>query len=184
MARHLEIDPSAVSRILSGQRRMKMNEANSIAFFLGAPVSEVLRHAGVSVDNEGQPTRVLLAATINSAGQIERLMDPRPLPPSVIERAQAAVIGQGNGRIIAAQVRASEGPLAVLDDAVVLFKHTHDVEASAIGALSICRLHEGEQIMAKIERARKTGEARIVCTSGKIKEVVLQTATPVMAIIP
>ncbi|MGJ5032254.1 helix-turn-helix domain-containing protein [Bradyrhizobium sp. HKCCYLS2038] len=186
LARHLELDVSAVSRMFSGSRKMKMNEASAIAHFLGAPVSEVLKHAGVSVDIDGQPTRIMLAAAINEKGQIERLKDPRPLPQQIIDRANAAISMRetGNSRILAAQIRATQGPLTFLDDAVVLFGHTEGVERAAIGVLAICRSNQGEQILAKIERARKTGEARVVCVDGKVKEFALDTATPVIAIIP
>lgn len=161
-----------------------MEEANAIALFLNAPVTEVLRHAGVSMSEDGSPSRVLLAATVGDKGQIERLTDPKPLPSSVIERAQAAITLHGSGKVIAAQIRASTGPLAVMDDAVVLFSHTDTVESTAIGVLAICRTYQGDQLIAKIERARKTGEAKIMTVSGKSRELVLQTATPVLAIIP
>lgn len=183
LARHMDIDASAVSRMLSGQRRMKMEEASMIALFLGVQVREVLSHAGVAVDLDGQPTRVLLAATIDEKGRLKRLTDPRPLPQSVIDRAQAA-IGSNNGKVLAAQVRATSGPLALMDDAVVLFDHTDTVEPAAIGALAICRLKDGEQIMAKVERARKTGEATIRRSTGESVEAILSNATPVLAIIP
>lgn len=184
MARHMELDPSAVSRMLSGQRKMQMEEAGAIARFLGAPVAEVLKHAGIALDVEGHPTRVLLAATVNATGAIMRLTEPRPLPQQVIDRAQAALSPRGNTRVIAAQVRAPKGPLAMWDDAVVLFGYTETVEPSAIGVLSVCRLMSGEQILAKIERARKTGEARIVGLDHEPREVMLDTATPVLAVIP
>ena len=183
LARHLDVDASAVSRMLSGKRKMKMEEANQIALFLGAPVSEVLKHAGVAIDLDGQPTRILLAATIDEGGHIHRLMEPKPLPQSVIERAQAA-IGQRNGKVIAAQIRATTGALSVMDDAVVLFAPTEIVDADAIGALSICRTQEGEQFFGRVERARKTGEAYVVCPTGKETECILVTAAPVLAIIP
>jgi len=186
LARHLEVDVSAVSRMFSGSRKMKMNEASAIAHFLGTPVSEVLKHAGVAVDLDGQPTQVMLAAAINEKGQLERLAEPRPLPQAIIDRAQAAVTlsNPGDSRILAAQVRAMQGPLAFLDDAVVLFGHTEGVERAAIGVLAICRSQKGEQVIAKIDRARKTGEARVVCVDGKAREFALETATPVIAIIP
>lgn len=184
LARHIGVDKSAVSRMLAGKRKMRMDEANAIANFIAAPVSLVLKHAGVAMDIDGQPTRILLAATINEKGQVEKLSDPRPLPQSVIDRAQAAIAKHGNGKIIAAQVRAMTGPLAVMDDAVVLFKYTDTVDHGAIGTLSICRSHSGEQMMARIECARKTGEARVVCADGKVREFDLHTATPVLAIIP
>lgn len=174
------LDPSAVSRMLTGFREMQQSEAVALANFLRAPVSEILRHAGVTID--GEPTPIPLVATINERGQIERLPNPRPLPPSIIRRAAQSIDAIPN--VVAAQIRALNGPLTVLDDAVVLFTSTEDVEASAVGVLSICRNFDGEQILAKIERARKTGESRIVEIDGNVKEFDLQTATPILAIIP
>ncbi len=72
----------------------------------------------------------------------------------------------------------------MFDDAVILFTATEAVENDAIGSLAICRSYDGDQFLAKIDRARKTGEARIVTISGKTKEVVLQTASVVLAIMP
>jgi phage repressor protein C with HTH and peptisase S24 domain len=48
LARHLRLAPSAVSRMLKGERQMKQLETVQIAGFLGVSVDEVLRHA---VDN-------------------------------------------------------------------------------------------------------------------------------------
>jgi len=183
LATHMGLDVSAVSRTFSGARKMQLSEAQAIAQFLQAPVSEVLRQAGMAVDLDGQPTRILLAATVDAGGKIERLKEAKPLPQSVIDRAQAAIRPE-HGSILAAQIMALNGPLMVLDDAVVLFRATDGVEPAAIGALSICRTFDGEQILAKIERARKTGEARVILTSGKVREFRLHTATPILAILP
>jgi len=125
----------------------------------------------------------LLAMTIDEKGYLHKLMDPKPLPQAIIERAQAA-IGLSNRKVIAAQVRASSGAMGLMDDPVVLFNHTDVVEPSAIGALSICRTREGEQFYGKVERARKTGEAYVKCPTGNEGECQLVTATPVIAIIP
>jgi phage repressor protein C with HTH and peptisase S24 domain len=46
LARHLRLAPSAVSRMLKGERQMKLLEAVQIAAFLGVSQEEVLRHAG------------------------------------------------------------------------------------------------------------------------------------------
>jgi transcriptional regulator with XRE-family HTH domain len=184
LARHLNIDASAASRMLSGQRKMKMEEANEIARFLNAPVSEVLRHAGISFNDDNVSDKILLVATVAENGTVQRLLDPKPLPPDIIERARAAIDIYSDGKVLAAQVRATKGMLSICDDAVLLFRHTDHVDTTAIGSLAVCRLREGEQLFARIERARKTGEARIMTADGKVKEVQLQTATPVLAIIP
>lgn len=183
LARHLDIDASAVSRMLSGQRRMKMEEAGKIALFIGATVKEVLSHAGVAVDLDGLPTRVLLTSTIDERGRLKPMSESRPLPQSVIERAQAA-IGKRNDKVLAAQIRASSGPLALLDDAVLLFAPTDIVDPAAVGTLSICRTKDGDQVLARLERSRKTGESSIRRVIGEPTEVVILNATPVLAILP
>lgn len=184
LARHLNLDASAVSRMFSGQRKMQMDEAQSIARFLNAPLAEVMRHAGVAKDLDGLPTRILLAATINEKGIVSRLKDPKPLPQSIIDRAQAAITSDRNSCVIAAQIRASKGPLAMWDDAVVLFDPTDRVHGDAIGSLAICRKMDGEQMLVRVERARKTGEATVRCASDVTLDVTLDTASPVIAVIP
>jgi phage repressor protein C with HTH and peptisase S24 domain len=48
LARHLRLAPSAISRMLKGERQMKLLEAVQIAAFLGVSQDDVLRHAGDS----------------------------------------------------------------------------------------------------------------------------------------
>lgn len=163
-----------------------MDEADPIAQFLEVPVSEVLKHAGVSFGADKQPTIIAITATLDEAGKVAALIEPRPLPQWVIDRAYAAIRAHGDGsdKIVAAQIRALNGPLAFLDDALVLFKQSDNIETGAIGNLSICRAHTDELILAKIERARITGEARVLTIGGEVQELDLQAATPVLAILP
>lgn len=48
LARHLRLAPSAISRMLKGERQMKLLEAVQIAAFLGVSQDDVLHHAGDS----------------------------------------------------------------------------------------------------------------------------------------
>ncbi len=59
LARHLRLAPSAISRMLKGERQMKLLEAVQVAAFLGVSQDEVLRHAGANVDApaSGEPAR-------------------------------------------------------------------------------------------------------------------------------
>src|SRR3954454_8654468 len=50
LARHLRLAPSAVSRMLKGERQMKLLEAVQVANFLGVSQEDVLRHAGAAAD--------------------------------------------------------------------------------------------------------------------------------------
>lgn len=185
LAKNLGMDPSAVSRTLSGQRKMQMEEARQIANFLRVPVSDVMSHAGVSIAPNGAPNRIMLAAVITEDGLLDRLLAPKTLPHALIERAHAAISKAGNGRIIAAQIRASDGPLGLWDDAVVLFMPTEIVEPDAIGTLAIYRRRDTDkQGIARLLRARKTGEALIQNVDGGTAELILETAAPILAILP
>jgi phage repressor protein C with HTH and peptisase S24 domain len=69
LARHLGLAPSAVSRMLKGDRQMKLLEAVQTAAFLGVSQEDVLRHAGdesatppsTEPGRRGRPPRVASA---------------------------------------------------------------------------------------------------------------------------
>ena len=76
LARHLGLAPSAISRMLKGERQMKLLEAVQIAAFLGISQDEVLRHAGANTEaaapagattapggRRGRPPRALVSPT-------------------------------------------------------------------------------------------------------------------------
>jgi phage repressor protein C with HTH and peptisase S24 domain len=50
LARQLRLAPSAISRMMKGERQMKLLEAVQIATFLGVSQDEVLSHAGAAAD--------------------------------------------------------------------------------------------------------------------------------------
>ncbi len=52
LATHLEIDPSAVSLMLRGLRKMSAEEANLISGLLTIPVTEVLARAGIPIEED------------------------------------------------------------------------------------------------------------------------------------
>jgi phage repressor protein C with HTH and peptisase S24 domain len=57
LARHLGLPPSAVSRMLRGERQMKLLEAVQTAQFLGVSQDEVLRRAGDTDAPPAEPAR-------------------------------------------------------------------------------------------------------------------------------
>jgi phage repressor protein C with HTH and peptisase S24 domain len=77
LARHLRLAPSAVSRMLKGERQMKQLETVQIAGFLGISPEEVLRHA---VDN----------AASAAAADVPRPGRGRPPSPSTPAAPRAA----------------------------------------------------------------------------------------------
>ena len=87
LARHLRLAPSAVSRMMRGERQMKLLEAVQVAAFLGVSQDEVLRHAGAEIE---QPPRV---------GPPRRGRPPRPttLSPAVPRAEPMPIRSAGRG---------------------------------------------------------------------------------------
>lgn len=52
LAKMLNLDPAAVSYMLSGKRKMTQAEAKEIAGYLLVPVTEVMRQAGIDVQDD------------------------------------------------------------------------------------------------------------------------------------
>src|SRR6185312_15305947 len=92
LARHLRLAPSAVSRMLKGERQMKLLEAVQVSAFLGVPQDEVLSHAGANLD----PPPGLAAGPAGPArrGRPPR-MGPAPIAPSRGEPIPIRSAGRG-----------------------------------------------------------------------------------------
>jgi len=183
MAAKTSISVDKISKMLSGVRGMPAEEKTAIAIFLQVTPDEVEQHMGKNKDPSGLPVAILLTSTIDRDGRIASIREPRSLPPSIVERAQA-MVGENTQHVIAAQIRAADGLLAFLDDAVLLYRYSNSVEYGAGHGLSICRTKTEKPMLARIESARKTGEAKIRTVDGDVREVDLISATPVLAIIP
>lgn len=179
LARHVGLDPSAMSRLINGKRQLQTKEVTAIASFLGAEPDEVLRRVGIATP---APKGVTIGAIVDEAGKVQGLQEPVALPPGVIERAAVGVKDVSTLR--AAQVRVQgEGPLSMWDDAVVLYQETSDV-AQAIGTLAVVETTKGEHLLAHVDRARKTGEATLRSPGGKAREVAIRSASPVLSVVP
>ena len=94
LARHLRLAPSAISRMLKGDRQMRLLEAVQVAAFLGVSQDEVLQHAGASIE---PPVDAISGPT----GPARRGRPPRAMPsPPAAPRAEPIPIrsaGRGGG---------------------------------------------------------------------------------------
>lgn len=85
LAKKMEIGPSALSLIFSGQRRMKNEEAAAIALHLNVSLADVLAHAGVNLAGVARPT---ISVPVPS-GRVIKLEIPPGVTPKDWELASA-----------------------------------------------------------------------------------------------
>ena len=86
LAKHLELDPSAVSLMLRGRRTMTADEANRISGLLTIPVTEVLAQAGVQIEEDARSMSIRASIDGHSvlhpitAKAARRVSAPRDVP--------------------------------------------------------------------------------------------------------
>lgn len=71
LAKKMGLDPASMSYMLSGKRRMSMEEAKTIAGHLLVPVTEVMRQAGIEVQDDVR--KVPVAGYIGGGGLVTLL---------------------------------------------------------------------------------------------------------------
>ena len=94
LAKFLGVDPSAITLMLDGKRKMQLEEAEKIASFIGEPVNSVLRAAGLQMRDR----KCKIIGYVNARGQIERenfgLTDVPSLLPDGVSAVRIRATGQ------------------------------------------------------------------------------------------
>lgn len=85
LAKRMGIDPSALSLIFSGARRLKNEEAAALALNLNVPLADVLSHAGVNMAGVARPT---ISIPVPS-GRVVRVEMPPGITPREWELVSA-----------------------------------------------------------------------------------------------
>lgn len=170
LARKLGLDQSAISLTFAGRRRMKFEEAAGIARLLGYPVSDVLRHAGVPVE-DGQQT-VPITGWLDGAGEIhcfdpadlDRALTPQPMP-------------DGSAAL---QCRTADSALAYMDG-WLLFRVAPD-PVPAVERFSVIRMRNGIKTVGIVRRGYRKGRWNIAGPAFQATDVDVEWAAPIAAI--
>lgn len=94
LARDMDLDPSAVSLMLRGKRRMTLAEAKKIADLLVLPATEVIRAAGVTIQDDMVSVPVKLHFDAAGVGMSARTEKRIQAPFDTPKDAYAAQIRQ------------------------------------------------------------------------------------------
>lgn len=182
MAKHLEIDPSALSRALSGTRKIQMHEVQAMAEHLRLPVALILEKSGLDAGQIPQDAEIILTFQINKAGKLIEHDETLPLQYRIVDKAKTRL--SSKTQVVAADISAIDGPLAFLDGATVLFRNVDEVEGQLNGEFCVVTLSDRSRHLARLLSIRPTGEASLEFPDGSKAKDRLQAASPVLALIP
>lgn len=183
LARHLDLPSSAMVRLFSGTRQMKMDEVEKIARFLNVSVDDVLIHAGINLGSKAM-SDISLQNVINDDGSVRASPQPLFIDSATMDRLKANIPMDRRENYQVAMVRSPKGALWQLHGNLVLFEDLDGLRPAPKSVFSISRLRDGMTVMAMVENWEKTGEATIRLPSGETKKVLLTASSPVLLMVP
>lgn len=145
LARHLGLDSSAISLTFRGKRQMKLTEAAEIARLIGAPLEEVLKHAGVHEATGG--AKAALGRYIDDTGEIRPTEEDLTVdaPPNLPDGC------------VAIQSRAGDHT----DGWLYFLKLPSGINPEAMGRFSAVRVKNGVTTLALVSRSYQPGRYRL-----------------------
>lgn len=168
MAKMMGLDPSALSLMLRGKRRMTVHEAAQMAVLLDVPPSEVLTNAGVQLP----PAAKMV-----------------PMIGYVVENDQVALLGEANHELIEGPgelqsssvcVRCQYGHNEFMDGWILFANDMSGSPELAIDTLAICAIKGNGMKVARIKRGYRRGHYNLVTNSSTMQNVELAWASPIV----
>lgn len=142
LAKRMGMDPASMSYMLSGKRRMSMEEAKVLASHLLVPVTEVMRQAGIEVQDDVR--KVPVAGYIGTGGLVTLL--PNGTHDYVLAPADTP---DGS---FALQVRMVNSPR---DGWLCFVAGTQQAPADCLDKLCVVALKDGGLMAAVVRRGYK-----------------------------
>lgn len=196
VARAIAMDPTALSRTLRGQRRLQMGEVENLARTLDVGVEDVLRHAGLpglggaAAPNAAGSTLPVaapvpaIAHLVDADGRVTPLADGRPLPPGPAADVAALMAARSLTTARVALVSARTGPLALIDQALLLAAaDPRSGGGAADGSLCLVA-DEGGESVARLDRTLKYGDASLTLIDGSTVLRSIDALQPILAVLP
>lgn len=149
LARLLDLDPAAVSLMLRGQRRMTNEEAHRISGVIGSPITEVLRQAGIEVNDDIRRSKVAGFAsetgtvTLFSKKTHDKVVGPADTPDGTY----------------AIQIRA---PNTTMDGWMLFVSPAEQDADDNLDKLCTVAIETGEQVISVLRRGYRTGTHNLV----------------------
>lgn len=190
VAKHLHLDPSAISLMLRGKRALKLDEAAELARLLSIPVEDVMTNAGINTRTVESKDFLEVRGWVDEAWELHlgTPKGPRKAPP-VAGGSDGSK--KGGGGIAVARFQTAGTSLDGLDGSLLYFPTPREgiVSADAMGRLSVVQLRDGRGKSGKgrllvriLKRGYQQGHFNLHAMDGRIMEddVMVEAAVPVL----
>ena len=170
LAKRMDMSHSQLSLMLSGDRRLQLEEAAQLSAIFGEPLYRIVEAAGVAVRPVGAH-RVHVIGSMAGDGTVTQT------PSGSIERTVAPE-GMGDDSV-AIQARTAGSPLDWMDGWVFFLPRIDGVDSAVAGRYALCKIKAGPHVMASVRRGYLDQTFNLHGTYNA-DSVRLESATPVI----
>lgn len=172
----LKMDASALSLLLNGKRRMKLDEVPRFAEVLGSAPRDVMAAAGIDVTSTNVAAGELpVMGRIDTRGGVE--ITEKPI--GVIQTPNA----YADGLVLRSETALS--PLDLVDGWHLIVASTPVPADEAVGHLAVCEVEGGGLHLRWLMKGYVVGLHRLVwMTTIRIEQAAVVSARPVKLIVP
>lgn len=169
LAKLMAVDPSAVSLMFRGQRKITLDEAAQMAVLLDVTPTEILVNAGVKVAPSNTSVKLIGYATDDHSvvlfgeGNHELTDGPANLPSTAV--------------CIRCQM---SSPAEFMDGWLLFANDTSGRPEQAIDTLALCAIKGNGLKVARIKRGYRKGAFNLSMSSGSVQNVELAWASPII----
>lgn len=146
LAKRMGMSHSQLSLMLSGARRLQLDEAAQLSSIFGVPLHRIVEAAGITTHPHVNH-RVSVIGAMKGDGTVELN------PDGVIERTTAPDFFPENG--VAIQARTGGSALDWTDGWVFFVEKPNGVDPALLGRFCLCRIKDGPMVMASVRRGYK-----------------------------
>lgn len=170
LAKLMNLDPAAISYMLRGKRKMKMDEAAQLAALLDTTQAEIFERVGIA---SSSPKRVKLIGTIN--GQAEIVLFGKGAHDMVEPP------GEVSPETVAFQCKTSGSELDRMDGQIYFVDHTKTNPAQYLNCFCTCAIKAGPTVIAQVKKGYKRGTYNLVVmgTGRTIENAEVAWASPI-----
>jgi transcriptional regulator with XRE-family HTH domain len=184
IASAIKVDPSSVTLILSGRRRIQMGEAVILSDLLNQPLDAILANIGAvgpSVEITESVTRATVGRAKESIEVSGVLGDDLAIVDESVRGSKVVPGIEGATGLIVLKVQTSSTRFSGLDGALIYYRDVGIVDLTAIGKLSIVEVGK-MKLLRVAKRGYSPGKYDLTLMDGTVthQDVVPKSVSPVI----
>lgn len=145
-ARKIDSQSATVSRMFRGLRRFGLEDAEQFSKITGASIEEVLKNAGLSMDDVTRQHAIKVAGWLDK----DRRIHPKVKAPRTVS-APAGLVGDA----LAYRYQTAKTDLDALDGAVIYCRPLGDLSIDMLNRWCIVRLDDGSEMLRIIKKGSR-----------------------------